>query len=278
MNRSRAWIHFVIAWASLLFAVTAEARSALPPDDEALFQAAVARLHEGKPGEAIADFEALADHGVIVATVSFDRGLAYVSRVRAFGEQPGDLGEAAHGFLEAKTLSSDHGLSADATRSLTLVRSEVGRRRAHAGEPVEFDPGLALGPSFLRLLSEDTWALLAIVGSIALGLGLFVRRAAREQTIRLAATVSTGVATLVLIVGTLSTFAARQERLSVTPGVSVSGGVRPTSDNGIVVANAPVIPEAAEVEILERGAGRSRVRWGSVNAWVPSGSVRAVAP
>ncbi|MDF2694931.1 MAG: hypothetical protein K0S65_3314, partial [Labilithrix sp.] len=67
-------------------------------DPAALFRGANEALAAGRPGEAIAKFEALADRGVVDAVVSFDRGLAYAARVRAGGEQPGDLGRAAHGF------------------------------------------------------------------------------------------------------------------------------------------------------------------------------------
>jgi hypothetical protein len=248
-----------------------------PSEDDALLQSAVTRMHDGKPGEAIADFEALADHGVIDANVSFDRGLAYVSRVRVGGEQPGDLGEAAHGLLEAKNLTTDRALRDEATRALGLVRAEVGRRRARAGEPVEFDPGTSLGPAFLRLLPEDIWALLAIIGSFIAGVALFVRRATRERRSRIAATLTGGVASLVLVLGAMTSFAARQQRLTTTTGVIVSAGARPTDEHGLVVANAPVIPEAAEVEIVAHRAGWAQVRWGTVLAWIPASSVRPLA-
>jgi hypothetical protein len=266
-----------VAVACALLATSHLANAATPPtEDEALFQSAVTRMHEGKPGEAIADFEALADHGVIDATVSFDRGLAYASRVRVGGEQPGDLGEATDGLLEAKRLTNDRELAAEATRAIALIRAEVGRRRVRAGEAVEFDPGTALGPSFLGLLPEDVWALLGLLGSLVLGVALFARRAARERRSQIAATVTAGVATLFLVLGTTSMLAARHRRITVTPGVIVSAGARPTNERGLVVPNAPVIPEAAEVEILGHRAGWARVRWGNVLAWVPSGAVRAV--
>jgi len=265
------------------FALALAARPALadptpePSDDTVLLQSAVSKLHDGRPGEAIADFEALADHGVVDASVSFDRGLAYAARVRAFGEQPGDLGQAAHGLLEAKNLAKSRALADEAARALGLIRAEVGRRRARAGEPVEFDPGTALGPAFLHLLPEDGWALLAIIGSFVLGLALFVRRAATERRSQIAASVTAGVAILLLALGTTSTFAARARRATVTPGVIVTAGARPTDERGLVLASAPVVPEAAEVEILGHRAGWARIRWGKLVAWIPAGSVRPIA-
>jgi hypothetical protein len=261
----------------LSFLHRAHAAPAASEDDSALFQSAVSHMHEGRPGEAIADFEALADRGVIDATVSFDRGLAYVERVRVGGEQSGDLGQAAQGLSEAKELTRDRALAADATRALALVRTEVARRRARAGEPVDFDPGLALGPSFLRLLSEDTWSILAIVGSVVMGAALFALRAARDRRGRIAATVTASVGMLVMILGTVSTFASRHERLTATRGIIVSAGARPADERGIVVANAPMIPEAAEVVVLEHRGGWANVRWGNQRAWIPATAVRAIA-
>lgn len=261
-----------------VFSIPLAARASdASPEDEALFQSAVTKLHEGRPGEAIADFEALADHGVVDASVSFNRGLAYIGRVRVGGEQAGDLGQAAHGLVEAKELTSDRTLAAEATRALGLVRAEVGRRRAQRGEPVEFDPGLALGPSFLRLASEDGWALLASVGSLVLGVSLFVARATTERRSRIAAAVTGVVATLLVLLGTVSLFAARHQRLTATQGVIVTAGARPTDERGIVLPNGPIVPEAAEVEILGHRAGWAQVRWGNVVAWIPAGAVRPLA-
>ena len=277
MTRGLRHLAMATLVASGVLAGTGVAVADPPAEDVALFQSAVTRLHDGKPGEAIADLEALADHGVVDATVSFDRGLAYVSRVRVGGEQPGDLGEAAHGFAEAQHLTSDRSLAAEATRALGLVRAEVGRRRARAGEPVEFDPGVALGPAFLRLLPEDGWALLGVFGSVVLGLSLFLWRAASERRSRIAATVTAGVATVLLGAGTAATFAARHQRETVTPGVIISAGAHPTDERGLIIAGAPVVPEAAEVEIVGHRAGWAQVRWGKVLAWIPAGSVRPIA-
>ncbi len=272
-------LHVAVVSALVALVTLAGTRSAAaePTEDETLFASAVARMREGKPGEAIADFEALADHGVVDATVSFDRGLAYIGRVRVGAEQTGDLGQAAHGLVEARNLAADRSLAAEATRALGLVRAEVGRRRVRAGEAVEFDPGMALGPAFLGLLPEDGWAMAGIVGSIVLGVSMFVRRAAQDRRSRIAALVTAGVGVVLLVLGTTSTFAARQQRLSVMPGVIVTAGAHPTDDRGLVVAGAPVIPEAADVDILGHRAGWTEVRWGKVVAWIPAGAVRAVA-
>ncbi len=64
----------------LLWSTNVLAQADDPP--EALAQKAVAALRGGHPAEAIADFESLADRGVVDANMSYDRGLAYAERVR----------------------------------------------------------------------------------------------------------------------------------------------------------------------------------------------------
>lgn len=262
---------------AISFALSGVARADEPVDDATLFRTAVTQLQQGRPGQAIDNFEALADHGVVDATVSYDRGLAYANRIRVGGEQAGDLGQAAHGFLEASRLASTRQLRREAESALGMVRTEVGRRRAAGGEAGDVDPGIPLGPSILRLLREDTWALLGALGSLVLGGALIARRLSGERRSRIAATVTGAVATLVLVFGASAAFAARSDRLTATLGVIVSAGARPANDKGIVLPNVRSIPEAAEVQVLEHRGGWLRVRWGTQEAWIPATSVRALS-
>jgi hypothetical protein len=266
-----------LAVAAIAFMLLPRVAWAQSEEDTALFRSAVTDLSQGRPGEAILNLESLADHGVVDAAVSFNRGLAYANRVRVGGEQQGDLGEAAHGFLEAARLANDGGLIADANRALATIRAEVGRRRARAGEPVDLDPGLPLGPSIVRLLDEDSWALVGVVGSFILGGALVARRSAVERRSRIAATVTGALAGLVLVGGATASFAARHDRLTLGAGVIVTAGARPTNDRGLVIPNATPIPEAAEVSVLEHRAGWAHVRWGTADAWIPAASVRPIS-
>ncbi|MGH7298593.1 MAG: hypothetical protein ACRELB_26875, partial [Polyangiaceae bacterium] len=150
-------------------------------DPAALFAQGTRALKEGKAGEAIVSFEALADRGVVDAVASYDRGLAYATRVHIGAEVPGDLGRAAQGFEEARDLTRDPRLAEDALHALTVVRSEVARRRTRAGQPVEVDPGRSLSRTLAGLLSEDTWTFASVVASALLALGLLVRWAGRER-------------------------------------------------------------------------------------------------
>jgi hypothetical protein len=275
IRRRPAWL--VAAAFGFTVLSSAPIAGAESTDDVTLFHAAVDRLHQGRPGEAIQDFESLADHGVVDANLSFDRGLAYADRVRVGGEQPGDLGQAAHGFLEAARLATGSSLARDANKALAVIRAEVGRRRACAGEPVDLDPGMPLGPSIVRLLGEDTWALFGVTGSLLLGGALFVRRATDERRSRIAASVVAGVAALVFAGATTATLAARQERLTLTLGVIVTPGARPADERGLVLPNATTIPEAAEVRVLAHRAGWAHVGWGTTEAWIPAPSVRPIS-
>jgi hypothetical protein len=159
--------------AAIVLAVVAwSAPASADPETDSLFTAGAKAIAEGRPAQAIDAFEALADRGVVDASASYDRGLAYALRVRIGGEQPGDLGRAAHGFEEARALSEDPTLAGDAAKALAVVRTEVARRRGRSGESVEIDPGVPLLRATAALLPEDAWLVLALVGSCALAAGL----------------------------------------------------------------------------------------------------------
>jgi len=258
----------VLAWPS---------RARATEETDALFTSGNAALAEGRPGDAIADFEALADRGVVDCGASYNRGLAYANRVRIGAEQPGDLGRAAHGFAEARDLTGDPALAREAGNALITLRSEVARRRARAGDPIELDTGVALGRAIIELLPENGWALLAMVASVALGVGLFFRGALSDQRQKVAATVVCSVAAPLLVAGALLTLGARSQRLHLVEGIVVAASARPADEQGIAIAGATQIPEAARVEIVGDRPGWVHVRRGSQLAWLPSQVVRTLA-
>jgi len=248
-------------------------------EDEAhaLFAGAVRALYDGRAGEAIDGLEALADRGVVDPAASFDRGLAYAMRVRIGAEAPGDLGRAVHGFEEARDLARDPRLAEQASLALGVVRSEVARRRARAGDPTEVDPARSLGRAVAGLLPEDTWAVLASVASAAWTLGMFVRWLARARRVRVAGGIAAGVATPVLAVAVVMALAARHDRASLREAIVVAPGARPSDERGITVQGAPPLPEGARVEVVEVRGPSSRVRFGRVDAWVANGALREIA-
>jgi hypothetical protein len=260
------------------FVVSMSAAAARAEDDNAaLFASAVAALHEGRAADAIADLEALADRGQIDAVASYDRGLAYAMRVRIGAEVSGDLGRAAHGFEEARDLARDPRLVEDASRALTVVRSEIARRRTRAGQPVEVDPGRSLARTVAGLLSEDVWALSAAFSSALLALGLFVRWLARAARAHAAGGVVAGVAAPVLAVSLSMALASRHDRATLHEAVVVAADARPTDERGFALPGSTPLPEGARVEIIDARGAWTRVRFGSLDARIASTALRSLA-
>jgi hypothetical protein len=243
----------------------------------ALFGAATKALHEGRAGDAINAFESLADDGVVDAVASYDRGLAYAMRVRIGAEVPGDLGRAAQGFEEARELSRDPELGDDAAAALGVVRGEIARRRLRAGEPVEVDPGRSLARTLAGLLAEGVWSAMAVALSMALAAGLFARGWSGRSRVRIAGSVAASMAAPALAVAVGMTLAARHDRWSLREAVVVAPGARPTDPRGLVVPGATQLPEGARVEVVESRGASTRVRFGAIDAWVPSGTLRELA-
>jgi hypothetical protein len=262
----------------LIIACLASAGAARAEEDAAsLFASATRALHDGRPGEAIGALEALADRGVVDPVASYDRGLAYATRVHINAEQPGDLGRAAHGFEEARDLSRDPRVVEDASRALRAVRGELARRRIRAGESVEVDAGRSLSRALASLLSEDTWAVLSAIASATFALGLLVRWIGRRPRVRIGGGVVAGVAAPVLALAIAMTLAARHDRWTLREAVVVTANARPTDDRGISLPGSAPFPEGARVEIVAERGGSTRVRSGTTDAWVSGAAMRELA-
>ncbi len=246
-------------------------------ETDALFRDGTAALDAGRPAQAIADFEALADRGVVDAVASYDRGLAYAMRVRLDAEVPGDLGRAAHGFEEARSLTDDPALSKDAQRALAMVRTEVARRRARVGEPIEVDPGVPLIRAASALLPEDGWLYLAVFASLVIAAGLFARASLDGRRSRVAGVVSASVATVVVAVSVLLASRARADRLHLREAVIVAPSARSCDSHGVATLGNSPLPEAARVEILSDDEGSfTHVRFATAETWVPTSTLREI--
>lgn len=246
-------------------------------DPAALFRAATDALAGERPADAIARFEALGDRGVVDPVVSYDRGLAYAARVRAGAEQPGDLGRAAHGFEEARELSSDAKLVADATAALTAVRAEVARRRSRGGDPIELESGVSLGRSIVRLLPENAWAVLAALSSLAFSIGLVVRARAELRRAKVAGSTTMGVAGAMLVVTSLIVHAARDARLHAREAVVIAPSTRLLDDKRVAVVGAAPLPEGARVELLDEGPDFAKIAYGRAQGWVAASAILPMA-
>jgi hypothetical protein len=259
--------------ALLLSATSAHADEA--PDE--LFVGATRALQEGRAGDAIVSFEALADRGVVDPVASYDRGLAYASRIRLGAEVPGDLGRAAHGFEEARELSSDPKLVADAGHALEVVRSEVARRRARAGQPVEVDYGRSLGRAVANLVPEDAWALLSVIASLTLTAGLFLRWLSRGPRLRANGGVASGIAAPALALTVAMTLASRHDRHDLHEAVVVASDARPLDGRALTIAGATPLPEGARVEVIDTSGAVARVRFGASDVRVATATLREMA-
>jgi hypothetical protein len=251
--------------------------TALDNDSPALFASGARALHDGRAGDAVDAFEALADRGVVDATASYDRGLAYATRVRIGSDLPGDLGRAAQGFEEARALSRDPRLIDDASRALTAVRSEVARRRLRAGEPADVDSGRTLARALAAVVPEDTWGALCAIASLVLSGGLFARWMAKATRLRVAGGIGAGVAAPTLALAIAMTLASRHDRLELREAVVVSPSARPTDERGLSIPGATSLPEGALVEVIDERGETTRVRFGATDEWIASSALRPLA-
>ena len=247
-----------------------------PSETKKLFDDGVHALQQERPNEAIASFEALADRGVLDAVASYDRGLAYALRVHMNAEQPGDLGRAAQGFEEARELSTDAHLVADAEAALSSIRSEVARRKAREGVTVDMEQRASPWRTLSQLFGEDAWAAIAIGFSLLLGAGLFVRWLARASRARASAAIAIAVSAPMLVLAAALARTARHDRIYLREAVVISPSVRPSDARGIALPQAPVLPEAARVEVIGQNGGWTELRWGSLHGWVPAATLRAI--
>ncbi|WP_437981028.1 hypothetical protein [Sorangium sp. So ce117] len=259
--------------ASALPSSEARAQPAEPP--EALFQEGTAALARGEYGAAIDTFELLADRGFAHPDASYNRGLAYVTRVREGADRPGDLGRAAAAFEEALRLRPG---DADADRALDLVRAEITRRRSRrATDAVDVRP--TLGRVIVGLASERTWAAAALLASLLLALGVVLRRRPAGPA-HVAGSVLAPTALVALLALVPLTYAARHLRLTTRAGVVVVPEVRLLDEDGRALPRAEqsAIPEGASVEVGRRSGGLAEVRWGATEGWAPASSIRLLAP
>lgn len=234
------------------------------------FEQGTEALRQGRFQDAIDRLEAHADRAPPHPDVSFNRGLAYVMRVRGGSEKPGDLGRAAAAFEQTLLLRPD---DADAREALRLVHGEVARRRARKG----LDSLIAkptLDRVVLRLASERTWGIAAIVSSILLALGLALRQL-RQGSLHLAGTLLLPASAIALLVLIPLYLGARDLRLNTRPAVVVVKEARAVDETGKAVGGDP-IPEAARVELAERKGRFVKFRYGSREGWIPVSTVRVL--
>lgn len=273
-RRSILWVAL-----SMLVLGTAHAEAPTPTDLDnpvALFRAGVAALDRGAVGQALDHFELLADRGFTHPDVSFNRAVAYVRRARSGHARPGDLGRAVAALSETLALRPD---DAVAEQALSVLRAEIARKHARKQEG-----SLVVRPSIARalvgLLSENTWAIIAAVGSVLLTAGLALRALGRRPSLRLAGALTIAAGGTVLPLGAGMTLGARHFRNNSDPAVVVVEEAQLLERTGTPVTagrrRSTSLPEGALVYALEREGPLVRIEWGESEGWVLGTQLRVV--
>ena len=264
---------------TLLLTLAAGSALAAPNEVAGEFASATSALKRGAYTEAIDDLELLADRGFVHPDASFNRAVAYVERARSSGAVPGDLGRAAAALREVLLLRPNDD---EAETGLARIRAEIARRHAREGTaPVM--ARASLGRAATSLLAEDSWALIALVGSLLLSTGLGLRRFVRRTSAELAGAVGIGLGALLLLSGAGMAAGARHFRRTSAEAVIVQDEARLLDESGKPLpqkrgaADSVTVPEGATVYVLERRPTLFRVEWGSSEGWLTPGQERILA-
>ena len=241
---------------------------------EQAYSAALASLAKGADNEAIDRLELLADQGFAHPDASLARAAAYLARAESPSPRPGDLGRAAAALSEALLLRPD---DARAEQALEAVQGEIARRKSRQAESVVVRP--RLGRAIVALLPEQAWAAVALLGSLALALGIVLRRTATRGFVRLSGAVAVGVGGALLLSFGSGAYAAHQIRVTSQPGVVVVPEARLTNETGRPLplktgVDSTSVPEGATVYVKERRDGRCLVEWGNTDGWLSLSDVR----
>ena len=263
---------------SALLALAAPASAAAADSSTQLFMAAARALDQGATSEAIDDLELLSDRGFRHPDASYDRAAAYVARARSAQARPGDLGRAAAALSETVL---DRPNDEEARAALDGVRAEISRRRSRQGS----DPVVAR-PSLLRavigLFPEEVWAVAALLGALALSIGLALRLWSQRPNVRLSGSTAASIGAILWVSFGAGASAAAHLRRTSEPAVIVVPDARLLDEHGIPIApqrgvESTAIPEGADVFVRERRSGLVRVEWGSSLGWISSTDVRVIA-
>lgn len=254
--------------AALALAPTAAADG---ESNDALFSEAVASLNQGTYDDAIDHLELLADRGFSHPDASYDRAIAYVRRASSHSARAGDLGRAAAALSEALVFRPE---DADARLALERVRQEIVRRRARTGaSQVDLRP--SLGWAVVGLLDEETWAVIAALGSAVASLGLALRWFSRSPAARLSGVVAASLGALALVVTGSFAALSRYERMTFRPAVVVVEEARLFDENGAPISGpGSVVPEGAAVRVMDQRGTLAHVEWGTLDGWLSLGQLR----
>jgi len=253
-----------------------------PSPSAAELEALQAELQRGAFSDVIDRLELWSDQGMLDATLSFDRGVAYLGRAESPAKRATDLGQAVAGFEEALALDP---ADDEAQLALGRIREVLSERRG------KDTAGVVARPRLLRaltgLVGENVWAGLAVFGSLLVSLGLAARLFLRSLEVRLGGSIAAVSGLFFLAVGGGLALAGHHLRQHFVPAVvivdearlldaegrPVSAGARGPSSLG---AAADRVPEGSLVHIAETRGGLVRIEWGDGEAWLNAAQLRRV--
>jgi hypothetical protein len=169
---------------------------------------------------------------------------------------------------------------AEARSLLERLRYEISRQRARGGlDPVVGRP--TLGRMVVSMLDENTWAAMALVGSLLLTLGLALRLWLKRPVTEIAGPTIAAIGAGVLLIGSGLGYSAREHRLHTHPAVVIAEDARLLNDQGLpMVATGSLtneVPEGARVDVLGNRGRLAHVAWGGADGWVFSAQLRLLA-
>lgn len=269
----------VLALAALLLAgssLTSAPALADGESPETLFAAATDDLNAGRTDEAISRLESMADREVHNGAVSFNRGIAYAKRAASSSSRPGDLGQAACAFAEARVLTSDAALRKKIDAAESSAQRELGRKlAAHGGGSTLMEPPSPFGRQLVELLSETAWTVVSIVGSLLclVAFVLYLRKRTGSATHALAAA---GIVMTAL--GALAATRARAYQATERDACVIAENATLFREPSFA-SRGEALREGAHLKITSGNAADAfvEVRWGSLTGYALPSALRRLA-
>lgn len=239
-----------------------------------LHDRATASLQAGAYQEAIDALELLSDRGVVNSSVSYNRAVAYLGRANSPQSKSGDLGQSVAALEEVQLLDPE---DREAAPALEQLRKEIAREQAKRGSS-PLVPRPSLGRAIVTLCSENTWFILAAVGSGLVTISLALWFWIKATPAQLAAMIAGTLGAFLALSSAALAYAARQHRLQAAPAVVIASSARLLDAIGTPMTGvATEVSEGALVDVLETRGALAHVSWGGSDGWVNSAYLRRLS-
>jgi hypothetical protein len=260
--------------AAVVCAVGLFANGAHGADTTQLHEQATAALKAGAYQEAIDALELLSDRGFVNSSVSFNRAIAYLGRANSPQSKNGDLGQSVAALEEAQLLDPE---DQEIPPALEQLRKEIAREQAKRGSS-PLVPRPTLGRAIVSLFHENTWFVLAAVGSGLVTLSLALWFWIKTTPAHIAAMIAGTLGALLASFSGSMVYAARQLRLEAAPAVVIASSARLLDSVGTPMTGvATEVSEGALVDVLETRGALTHISWGGSEGWVNAAYLRRLS-